>query len=188
MTDWSQILRQYGPAVWKTVSRLLRNPADAEDCFQNTFVAALELSSSQEIRNWPALLKQLATRRALERLRCRYRESKRSSPLPEQCVNGQPVAGKSPQPDEAALANELAERLRIALSRIDKRQAEVFCLGCLEEMSYAEIADRLELSVSHVGVLLNRARAALRKELPAYQPSERCNMEQREQPRSGASQ
>jgi RNA polymerase sigma factor (sigma-70 family) len=79
--------------------------------------------------------------------------------------------GKAVRPDQAAEANELAEQLRAALSRIDKRQAEVFCLGCVEELSYVEISDRMGISVSHVGVLLNRARAALRRELKAYQPT-----------------
>jgi RNA polymerase sigma-70 factor (ECF subfamily) len=182
MADWPQIVAQHGPAVWRTVSRLLRNAADAEDCFQNAFVAALELSRSQEVHNWPALLKQLATRRALERLRRRYREKRRSSPLDGPSRNGQPLHGldglngKSVGPDEAAEANELVEQLRVALTRIDKRQAEVFCLGCLEDMPYAEIADRLAISVSHVGVLLNRARAALRRELKAYQPAARMGV------------
>ena len=58
-----------------------------------------------------------------------------------------------------------AERLRLALAQLDARQAEVFCLARIEGMSYGEIAERLTLSVSNVGVLLNRARTALRRRL-----------------------
>jgi RNA polymerase sigma factor (sigma-70 family) len=87
---------------------------------------------------------------------------------------------KSPRPDQAAEGNELAEQLRSALSRIDARQAEVFCLACLEEWPYAEIAERLELTVSHVGVVLSRARAALRNELPSYRPAAMAERRARE--------
>ena len=44
MIDWPHIVQEHGPIVWNTVSRLLDNEADAADCFQDTFVSALNLS------------------------------------------------------------------------------------------------------------------------------------------------
>jgi RNA polymerase sigma-70 factor (ECF subfamily) len=44
----------------------------------------------------------------------------------------------------------------------------VFVLACLEGASYQEIAEQLGLTVNHVGVLLNRARASLRDRLGVY--------------------
>ncbi|HEV2948238.1 MAG TPA: sigma factor [Gemmataceae bacterium] len=81
MTDWSQIVEQHGPAVWRTAVRLLRNEADAADCFQRTFVSALEFSRKQTVRNWPALLKQFVTARAIERLRQRRQDTHRLTGL-----------------------------------------------------------------------------------------------------------
>ena len=40
MTDWSQIVQEHGPLVWRTAYRLLNHEADAADCFQRTFVSA----------------------------------------------------------------------------------------------------------------------------------------------------
>jgi DNA-directed RNA polymerase specialized sigma24 family protein len=80
--DWPEIVQQHGPIVWKTVYRLLSNEADAADCFQNAFMAALDVSRTQTVRNWPGLLKRLATTSALERLRQRYRQSGRETGLP----------------------------------------------------------------------------------------------------------
>ena len=167
MTDWPQIVRQHGPVVWKTVVRLLRNTADAEDCFQNTFVAAWELSRRQVVRSWPGLLKQVATRRALESLRRRARDANRLTAMEPDAQ----VDRKVNQPDAAAEANELAERLRSALAGLETRQAEVFCLARVDGMSYGEIAERLGLSVNYVGVLLNRARTALRQHLRDENPA-----------------
>ncbi len=161
MTDWPQVVRQYGPVVWKTAVRLLRNNADAEDCFQATFLSAWQISQTQEIRCWPGLLKQVATRRALELLRQQARNADCiATEHPEVLVDR-----KVEQPEVAAAANEIAERLRLAIACLEPRQAEVFCLARMEGMSYADIAERLALSVNHVGVLLNRARSALRQHL-----------------------
>jgi RNA polymerase sigma-70 factor, ECF subfamily len=167
MTDWSQVVQQHGPIVWRTAHRLLNSNADARDCFQRAFISALELERTEVIRNWPALLRRLATARALECVRRRRRESNRLTPLPECPVIDQRVVG----PVEAAETSELAEHLREALGDLDARQAQIFCLACLDGLSYQEIADQLCVTVNHVGVLLNRARATLRERLQAHMPT-----------------
>jgi RNA polymerase sigma-70 factor (ECF subfamily) len=166
VVDWSQIVEQHGRLVWTTVYRLLRHDADAADCFQRTFLSALVLSRTQTIRSWPGLLQRLGTARALESLRQRLRQARRVRPLLAD------VAVGTPEPDQAAAIRELSDHLREALAQLDARQAQVFCLICLEGLSYAETADQLGLSVSHVGVLLNRARIALRKRLRSHEPAD----------------
>jgi RNA polymerase sigma-70 factor (ECF subfamily) len=168
MTDWSQIVEEHGPLVWRVVYRLVSNEADAADCFQDTFLSVLELSNAEPVRHWPALLRRLATARALERLRQRYRATARQSQLAEAARSN----GKSAEPHHAAEVGELAEHLRTALTEIDERQAEVFCLACLEDLTYDEIASQLGITVNHVGVLLNRAKVALRERLAAHAPAE----------------
>jgi outer membrane lipoprotein-sorting protein len=87
MTDWTEIVRQHGPVVWRTAYRLLNHDADAANCFQRTFVAALELSRREPIVHWPALLRRLATVRALDCLRQRRCESGRQASLPAACAD-----------------------------------------------------------------------------------------------------
>ncbi len=162
MTDWPTILRDHGPLVWRTAFRLLNRHADAEDCFQRTFLAAVELAGREAVRNWPAALGRLATARALEALRTRYREG-RPEPLPE-------VADRTRDPLQSAAGGELAEQLRAALAAIDPAQAEVFCLVCLDGLSNQDAADELGVTANHAGVLLHRARQALRDKLTAFDP------------------
>jgi RNA polymerase sigma factor (sigma-70 family) len=71
--DWQTIVTECGPLVWRTAYRLLGNHADTADCFQETFLAALELSRRQPVRNMSGLLVRLATTRAIDRLRQRVR-------------------------------------------------------------------------------------------------------------------
>jgi RNA polymerase sigma-70 factor, ECF subfamily len=166
MTDWSRIVQEQGAAVWRTVYRLVGREADAADCFQNVFVSALEVARKQTVENWPALLQRLATARSLECLRRRYRKSDRmTGPL-----ESEPADFRGDGPPAEVAGRELAAELRQALAEIDERQAQVFCLSCLDGRSYREIAEHLGVTVNNVGVLLNRARSNLRERLRAFDP------------------
>jgi RNA polymerase sigma-70 factor (ECF subfamily) len=175
MTDWSEIVANHGSIVWRTAHRLLGNDADAADCFQRTFLAAVEFARQRPVRHWPAFLQRLATSRALEQLRVRIRERGRRT-----MFDGDPLPDPtSRDPLQLAQTCELAERLRVALAEIDPRQSQVFCLTQLEGMSYDDAASELGLTVNHVGVLLNRARSTLKERLAAFAPL--CDKEDKQE-------
>jgi RNA polymerase sigma factor (sigma-70 family) len=165
MTDWSSIVREHGPLVWRTAFRLLNREADAADCFQQTFLAAVEFAERQPVRDWPALLRRLSTARAIEQLRLRYRSAARNAPLTD--AEADPSA---PDPLAHAAGGELADRLRESLAAIDPRQAAAFCLTALDGLSNAEAAEAMGVSANHVGVLVYRARQALRGRLTGFDP------------------
>jgi RNA polymerase sigma-70 factor (ECF subfamily) len=166
MIDWEGILRRDGPAVWPCACRLLGRADEAEECFQETFVAALEAFARGPVRDERALLLRLATARAMDRLRARYRRRSR-----EESADWAGFADPGPRPPDAAEAAELSARLRAALATLPARQADAFCLHCLEGWSYQAIAEQMRISVDAVGVLLHRARAGLRKRLGAIHPA-----------------
>ena len=157
--EWPAIVREHGPIVWKTAYRLLGHDADAADCFQETFLSAMDVARRQQVENWPGLLKRLATARALDLLRRRMREvHRRTSGI---CWDQMAASGQGPV--QEALENELGDRLRAALCELAPQQGMAFCLRWLSELSYEEIASELGLSVDAVGVTLHRARARLQE-------------------------
>jgi RNA polymerase sigma-70 factor (ECF subfamily) len=158
MHDWPKIVTRHKAVVWQTAYRLLGNHADAADCLQETFVAAMEVSRKQRVRNWAGLLQQLATRRALDRLRQRKRRADRHDDLADWST----VACSNPGPAQDAEEAELAAMLRRALAQLPAQQAEVFSLRQLNELSYREIGEQLGIEVNEVGVLLHRARTRLK--------------------------
>ena len=160
MEEWDGIMSREGPAVWRTVYRLLGNSADADECFQDTFLGALRLSQRQTLRDVRAVLQRLATARSMDVLRRRYRQRKREEPADWAT---RPAEGATPE--QCAEAAELSERLRTALAELPTKQAEAFCLFSLEGWSYQQIAGHLDSSVDAVGVLLFRARTKLRRRL-----------------------
>ena len=163
-TDWSAIVRDHGQLVYRIAFRLLNQDADAADCCQRTFLSAIELHSREPIRNWTAVLVQLATSRALEELRARYRRSRRNEPLSDE-------PNLISDPSEPLASAELSERLRIALSEMDQRQATVFCLVCIDELTNVDAAEVLGITPGYVGVLLQRARKSLRHRLEMFDPA-----------------
>lgn len=164
--DWDEIVGRHGRVVWRTAWRTLSNHADALDCYQNTFLDALQVARRENVRDWSALLRRLATARALDLLRDRYRRAIHGEPL----ADPSSVVGSQPGPRQLAEAGDLLERLRAELTELPDRQAEVFCLVALEGMTYRQVADRMKLSTTAVGMLLNRARKRLRKRLAAVEP------------------
>ncbi len=74
MTDWETVVGQHAGIVQRTVYRLVGNHADAWDCIQETFLEAVKIDRREPVRNWPALLRHLATVRALGLLRVRSRQ------------------------------------------------------------------------------------------------------------------
>jgi RNA polymerase sigma-70 factor (ECF subfamily) len=165
MTNWDAIVADEGPAVWKLLWRLLADRAEVEECFQETFVAALKVSDGQPVECWPALLCSLATARSMDRLRKRYRYSKHFT----SDRGGGPGTGRLAQaasieasPAEQAIAAELSERLRQALAQLPDKQAEAFYLHALCGWSHRQLAARLQMTENAIGVAIHRARQRLR--------------------------
>jgi len=163
MPDWEDLIKRDGKAVWQTAYRLLGNRADADECFQEAFLAALEVSRREEVQHWGSLLRRLVAVRAVDRLRQRYR--RRTGP---QLADWDAMPGPARMPSQVAEDAELGERLRAALARLPSKQAQVFCLHHLEDWTYQETASHLAISVDSVGVLLHRARHRLRQLLGSF--------------------
>jgi RNA polymerase sigma-70 factor, ECF subfamily len=160
MMHQDEIVRTYGPMVWQLVYRIVggtRREADVADCFQEVFVAALEVERTEGVRNWEALLKRFAVVKGIDRLRRRARERGREAREPE--WEALPARGRDVG---AALEEaELIERLRAHLGALPEPQSTALMLRYLGGMSYEEIAAEMGLTANAVGVLLSRAKSRL---------------------------
>lgn len=163
-TNWEEIRLRHAPNMWSIAWRILKNESDAFDCCQDVFTEALQRTeddSKEPIENWGAFLNWLTTRRAIDLLRKRKRNSQPSL-LGEQDVL---LADTSNVENVSLELSELTDWVRSQLTEMNSQMAECFWLCCVDELSYAEIAKQLEISTSHVGVNIHRARELLRKRL-----------------------
>lgn len=159
MTDWEAVVGQHVEIVRRTVYRLVGNHADAWDCVQETFLEAVRIDRREPVRDWAALLRHLATARALDLLRARCRQRVRR----DSDVDPALAIGREPSPPSHAELSELADRLRAAVGQLPRRQAQVFCLNCFEQMTSEEVGRRLGISPAAARVLLSRARRHLQR-------------------------
>ena len=150
--DWNAIVRDHGPAVFRSAWRILGQHADTEDVTQEVFLEAYRLHRRQSVRNWGALLRRLAVCRALDRVRRRR---------PSLSLDGLSLPATNASPVLEAVATELEERLPEAISRLPEREGEVFCLRYFEDLSNDQIADALDVHSGAVAAALHKARAKL---------------------------
>jgi RNA polymerase sigma-70 factor (ECF subfamily) len=151
-TDWNRLVRQHGPGLFRAAWRILGHEADCEDVVQSVFLEAHQLWRERPADDWVRMLRLMATRRALDRLRLR-------GPIVSIEQFDSIAAADNPVAD--AIGRELGERLGQALVELAPREAEVFCLRYFDELSYLEIAAQLSISVSAVSTALNKARSRL---------------------------
>jgi RNA polymerase sigma-70 factor, ECF subfamily len=159
LPDWESIVRTHGPMAFDTAWRLLGHVADTEDVVQEALLDAFRLHGREPVGNWGALLRHLATRRAIDRLRKR----RLTAPLPQKPPASEPAAPESDQPESAAVERELADRLRLALTQLSDREAGVFSLRYFGEMTNTDIAETLGINLDAVGAALHKARKRLKK-------------------------
>lgn len=152
MTDWDEVVRQHGAAVSRTAIRILGRSADVDDVCQEVFFEAYRFQQSSRVENWGAFLCRLATMRSLDRLR-RLR--------PSTSLTGSEISSRDDSPLDAAIAGELAAKLRDALAQLPQQQGAVFSLRYLESMTNGEIADTLGITCSAVSTALFKARTGL---------------------------
>jgi RNA polymerase sigma factor (sigma-70 family) len=148
------LARLYGPLVFKAAYRVLGDASQAEDVQQTVFLRLLETQPSK-VDSWPAYLTASAVRGAIDLLR-RQQRWWRILPLWD---SQEPATEESPE--HIGIEHERGKRLRKALAKLPRREAQCFSLRHLEGMEISEIAIATELSENNVHVTLHRARRRL---------------------------
>jgi RNA polymerase sigma-70 factor (ECF subfamily) len=152
---FERLYRRHVGDVYRYALAVMRNPADAEDVTQTTFLNAYR--SYVEKGNRPEKPQNWLIAIAHNVCRQRFRQSAR-------------------RPSEVAFEDDIAdtivedetpsgEDIRRALSHLAFNQRAALVMRELEGRSYAEIAEILDVSTSAVETLIFRARRALREQL-----------------------
>jgi RNA polymerase sigma-70 factor, ECF subfamily len=159
------------PSLYNIASWLSRNPTDAEDLVQETFLKALRGFSSFEpdsnFRAWIFRILRntyLTSRTGLAAMRTVALEDElddRSASLyPEGAIDRE-----TPERNLIRLSDRAA--LHAAMEQLPPPLLEVILLCDVEEMKYREIATVLEIPIGTVMSRIARARTALRGALQA---------------------
>ncbi len=168
MVEWSELLELHGRSVWQIIYRLVNNASDADDCFQEVFLAGYKVAERETVADFGHLLRRIAYVRGLRLLRERYRAASVTS---LDSFGEVDFPSREPSPISSVQETELADALRKALALLPDEQAIAHCLRYQEDWDYEQIAEHLGVTTNNVGVLLNRARKRLRGLLSRFNES-----------------
>jgi RNA polymerase sigma factor (sigma-70 family) len=157
--DFDALYRDARDDVYAYAATLLRDRAAAEDVAAAAFERAYRRRNRYDARRGSprAWLFGIARNAALDELRRRKRAAAAELPEPS----------SEPDPGEAAVLAAERDAVRAALGRMHARDRELIALKYHAELSNAELAAVLGISVSNAGTLVHRAMTKLRETLDA---------------------
>jgi RNA polymerase sigma-70 factor (ECF subfamily) len=170
--DFERDALQYAKQLYSAAMRMTRNPADAEDLVQETFLKAYRAYNTfEEGTNLKAWLYRILTNTYINKYR---KESRRPSEVDLGTVEDFYLYRRVGSEESAEVARTTEDRVLDGLVESDIKKAvedlpENFrlpvLLADLEGFSYKEIAEILDIPIGTVMSRLHRGRKAMQKSL-----------------------
>jgi len=170
---FEQVVHLYWDRIYSRVLQLLKNPQDAEEVTQDAFMRAHRgLGNFRGDAAFSTWLFQIATNLAHNRYWYWWRRKRDSSLSLDQTIGQDSdttlvdvLPSDNEGPGDEALTNELARKVEECLPKLSKKHRDILALRIKDNMSYEEIAQRLEIRVGTVKSRIARARESLREKL-----------------------
>ena len=152
---WNQLYADYYQLALSTARQRVRDPADAEDAAQKTFMDAYEiLARGQEVINWEAMIVTIAKRAAGKE---RTRADRNAELETSQAVEDRQAQGTA----------ERKKEFQSAFLALSEGQQMAVYLSLVEGLTAAEVGERLGTGIHSAELLLSRGRAELALEIVA---------------------
>jgi RNA polymerase sigma-70 factor (ECF subfamily) len=161
--------------VYNTSLGIVQNTADAEDIAQEVFIQVInsihEFKGDSKLSTW---LYRITVTKSLDHLRAKKRKKRFAFVQSLFGENNELTAEQSTfvHPGVQLENKERAAVLFKALARLPENQKAAFILHKTEGLSYQEVAETLNISVSSVESLMFRAKNNLQKYLSDYYQKE----------------
>jgi RNA polymerase sigma-70 factor (ECF subfamily) len=178
---YEALIQRFEQPVFGVVSRLLEDAADAPDVVQDVFLKVFRnighFRGDSSLKTW---IYRIAVNEARNQQRWFGRHRGKEVGFDPTAAEALGIGDWLPDPArgpyEEALDHEVQALVEQGLTRISATYRTALVLREVEELSYDEIAEILEISLGTVKSRILRGREALRKELtalaaPAAEPS-----------------
>ncbi len=164
-----ELVERHQNAVIGTVAKMLGNASESEDIAQQVFLRIWRNAKRyRPDAKFTTYLFTITRNLVFNESRRKSRKKEVSSEEREENSNCLVEASPDRQPDAELLQAELQQAIDAAIASLPETQRMAVVLRRYEQLSYEEIAETLELSVSAVKSLLFRARTTLRESLSDY--------------------
>lgn len=168
------LVDKYQKMVVNTCRGFVTNYADAEDLAQEVFIELYE--SLPEFRHESKLstwIYRIAVNKSLNQVRKKKRETIFSSfasvfESSEQQKKESTHPDSTDEADKQLNTRELHRTIKEAINKLPKNQKIAFILNKYQDLSYKEVAEVMDISLSSVESLIFRAKANLQKLLSDF--------------------
>jgi RNA polymerase sigma-70 factor (ECF subfamily) len=170
---FTELVEKYKQPVMNFVFRTLRDEAESEDLAQNVFLQVYKSRARyQRTAKFSTWLFTIARNLCLNELRRRSRHPAESleetNPENEDQPRQQFEDKSQIAPPEKLLHSELAKKIDEALVELPENHRSALLLCRQEDLSYEEIAEILDCSLSATKSLIHRGRETLKEKLKPY--------------------
>jgi len=167
------LVEKYKQPVMNLAYRTLSDATEAEDLAQHVFLQVYKSAPRYEVSaKFSTWLFTITRNLCLNEIRRRSRHPADSLDEPSAENDEQPRFQvqdlKSFSPPDALLQSELEERVEMAIAELPEKQRTALLLCRQDELSYEEIAEVLDCSLSATKSLIHRARETLKQVLKPY--------------------
>jgi len=175
---YAWLIGEFQQPVYGLVYRVVNDPADAADTTQDVFLKVFrgmrDFHGQSSLKTW---IYRIALHEAANRRRWWFRHKARETSIepaePEWGSAGEnaieaALTDHGDSPFDCVAHHEVQHRVEEELRQVPEPYRTTLILRDLEEMSYEEIAEVLEISLGTVKSRLTRGREALRQRLAPY--------------------
>src|SRR6202030_3287956 len=175
---YAWLIGEFHQPIYSLVYRIVADPTDAADTTQEVFLKVFRgmkhFHGESSLKTW---IYRIALHEAANRRRWWFRHKARETSIEPIETDGLAIGqgalqaalvDRGESPFDSAAHCEVQQRVEAELREVPEPYRMTLVLRDLEEMSYEEIADVLEISLGTVKSRLTRGRAALKRRLSAY--------------------
>jgi RNA polymerase sigma-70 factor (ECF subfamily) len=170
---FKEVVNSYQLVIYNTCMGMLHDEVLAQDISQEVFIelhrSIDKFRGDSKLSTW---LYRIAINKSLNELRSRKRHQKLRSIQRffgyDSSMEWQPEDTKGLNAEQQFEQQENSQALQSALDKLPENQKTAFVLKNYDQLSYKEIAEVMQLSISAVESLIHRARLNLQGSLQAY--------------------
>ena len=168
---FEELVRRHSQLIYRTLTAILGNPADAQDAMQDALLSAFkhigEFQGRSKFSTW---LVSIARNTALQRLRGRKNVESLDEGEYDEDEDFRPrqVRDWQDNPEQCYSKSEMRQLVERGILALPAKYRVVVMLRDIEQLSTDEVARQLELSVPAVKVRLLRGRLMLREWLSPH--------------------
>ena len=169
---YADLMRFYREPIYLMLLRMTHSPVDADDLTIETFGKAFcQLSTYTPQNTFATWLFSIASNNGIDFIRRRHLQLVSLSSISVSEDNETyeyPIASADPTPEEDLIIRQRDNLVRQLVDRLPPRYKRIVSLRYFDEMSYEEIATKLNIPLGTVKIQLRRARMLLAEIIKNY--------------------